>query len=91
VAIVSLVRGDEDRPHGIRSEETMLSPLKRWITGRGLTAAQRPLTPAHDAAAAVDDASTRGGWHESSFDLQVGLDVSEREWDDTLPAFHRAT
>lgn len=51
-------------------------------------AAGRPASTAAQAASdADDDAATAGGFHESSYELRHGLEITESEWppDITIP------
>ena len=60
------------------------STAKPLAAGASLSA---PPASAIDALSAADSAPTSGGFHESSYELQFGLQISESDWpeDVTLP------
>lgn len=77
-----------------RMPSTRSQPLNPRVSGLPLAVARapaaapkiaQPATP--DAQTLAEEAARAGGFHESSYELKYGLEVSESEWppDTTIP------
>lgn len=62
-----------------------LGPVRRPVAAVPAPVASPPAEP--DLVEAREAAARAGGFHESSYELRLGLDVSESEWpeDTTMP------
>jgi hypothetical protein len=77
------------RSHGL-NPRAPAAPAKGagTSTGKPPREQDKPAAPAAaDAERAADKATQAGGFHESSYELQSGLMISESEWPDdvTIP------
>jgi hypothetical protein len=69
-----------------RMPSTRAQPLNpRAVPARALKPAGTPApAPPETPAEARDRAKRAGGFHESSYELQQGLEVTESEWSDDI-------
>ena len=64
-----------------------LGPVRRPVVAAMVPAPSPPTEAEADAVEEREAAARAGGFHESSYELKLGLDVSESEWPDdtTVP------
>jgi hypothetical protein len=70
------------RPDGLNPRAPVVPVLGSGASGQALAPAE--VQPENPAETAAEEAARAGGFHESSYELQHGLQVSESEWPDDV-------
>lgn len=74
------------RPPGLNPRQHTPAPPQGKAGAKALPQAGAPANaePSREEESAEDKAARAGGFHESSYELQHGLQVSESEWPDDV-------